>query len=133
MLILTHGYNDDKSIFYIIEHTNADSLDYRHQSISYVDFFECCKGYTQIGEMPLAYKFFAADTGHASKMTVKEDFIKNISIQHDIMEKNIFSFNYCMNEYINILFEEDKLSENIENIIDVFNYVINAKRVEISF
>lgn len=32
-----------------------------------------------------------------------------------------------MNEYTSVLFEEDKLSENIT---DVFNYVINAERVE---
>ncbi len=128
--LVVYGYNDDKGIFYIIEHSNADSLDYKYQSISYVDFIECCKGYTQISEMPLAYKFFITDTTYESEGAIKEKFLASISQRYDVMEKNILSFKYCMNEYMNILFEQDKLSENINYIIDVFNYVINAKRVE---
>ncbi len=149
--LLIYGFDVNKKEFHVLEHRNAGSFVYEERTISYSDIVNSYKGYIEhfgksdirsLGFSKLCQKegeifptYFEVslfsenvhykDTDYAkiyadNMISKKAEVIKGLSYLEDFGK-----------QFEDIALNEESLRKNVDQILNVMNVVINAKRAEI--
>lgn len=135
--LLIYGYNDIERKFCIIEHSDKNNLNYSYKLISYDDTVEANKGYLEyygnLGE-PLYMQFCRiADEEKSPAAGSRNRFAayaaNYLSYRREVME-GLKSLVVISSNIIRALRYTGFLSEHIDEILQLINEIINAKKID---
>lgn len=139
--LLIYGYNEEEQIFYILEHENVNSLNYRPTKISYTDMVNSYAGYItnlQKGDKtPSYFEFYVNQSHDKSELQAldKKNYIErhkfNLEKNRAIISNSLDFLRMYTTYYKSIAKDDKYLAANIDALIRQFNNVIKAKRAEI--
>lgn len=132
---LIYGYDENDKTFNIVEHNHRQSLTYEKCKISFVDAVNSYKGYLlnfQTQEnYATYYEFFLENTNMYPDDKIYIPVLKqNIcSLESRILQgvKDTYGF---VENFKAIVLSEEHLVERIQEMISLFNDIVNAKKSE---
>jgi polyketide synthase PksN len=134
--LLLYGFDDNRKVFFAVEHKFKENLTYTQCEISFKDVANSYEGflanYKDYTEMPSFYEFYAnysydADTDMREyKNIYKESLRKNKSE----LLAGIRNMVLMADKVSVTLKKEQQLKKDIDGLISMLNSIINAKQVE---
>ncbi len=127
--MMVYGYDDEKMEFVIMEHSNADSVDYMERVISYQELFNCYFGYikhfNEQEEATSYYEFLGGDN-------IKNDF-DCIEIYKENLRKCRGELESGLNQLNKAIQVYDSMEEenSIRLLSKKINTILNSKKCNV--
>lgn len=153
--LLIYGYSRDREEFNIIEHRNYENLSYENRIIGYRDIIESYHGFIEHFLMDKDFKtnlnFYEDKISGASnksptylefyhkdieleqsdlKNKYIEEFYKNITLKMELIAQGMKCLEKFTSTYKEIIIDECATKEKAEELLDIFNKIVNAKKIE---
>lgn len=148
--LLIYGYDDTSEVLYILEHKNSESIYYEKCELSYYDMINCYKGYLEkfinldIVKSRYNYRLYDNSTVYPTYFEIYEEISKPEILNCDlkkIYKQNMYNkldeiYNGMENlkEFVkyfeNIISSKELLNLESNNLLNIMNTIINAKRIE---
>ena len=141
--LLVYGYDRQNRTFDIIEHKHRENLTYKQCKISYSDMINSYDSYQvyfqqQLGmELPSYFEFCINQDGLSnvySMQCVAPEctmlYARNLHKHKELIYQNLEELSKFFNMLKQEAFNENYLMDKVEDLIGVFNNIINAKKAE---
>lgn len=139
--ILVYGYDNEKSVYSVIEHNHRDNLSYEKKLIPYQDVVNCCRGYIddfygKKVDMPVYSEYYSVCSASAKVENREESeaykhiFNMNMTKKKEEIFEGILSLKSYCKDFESITGNEELLKKHAESIFSGLNNVLNIKRVE---
>ncbi len=136
--LLIYGFDENKEVFFAIEHNFKENLTYKEQEISFKDILASYEGfianYMDYIDMPAYYEFFLRDNnGNGNETNITNYnyiFQEMMFIKKGKITTGLENLKILVDKVCKILIDEHKLESNIDSLIAVLNSIINAKQLE---
>lgn len=132
--LLVYGYNDSKGVFYILEHSDIDALDYKESTITYRDLERCYRGaLTELikdNQQPTLYVFDRITENNGIIVDAKEVMLENIRNHVDAVQANTEKLKSFANALACIAGDKIKLKNIMNALFFSFRNILIAKKSE---
>lgn len=133
--LLIYGYDLEQSIFYIIEHTRKNRLDYKKKTIPIETVLNASNAYichyqNENQDAAILYKFYNKQSKDKSKKNASIMFCENYLRYEDILRMQFKKLDKIKDTLSRLIYDKKKLSECIDTICDEITGIINVKKIE---
>ncbi|MVO98607.1 SDR family NAD(P)-dependent oxidoreductase [Paenibacillus lutrae] len=134
--LLVYGFDDDKKIFNIIEHSFRGNLTYRPQTIGYEDLQRSYEGflanYLPYTNMPSYYEFLNnTDKSGQEERDYREVFKRNRRNHQDQLAESLKQLKAITDKFHLAVSDEEHLKEEADGCMEILNSVIACKQIEV--
>ncbi len=133
--ILIYGFNDERNIFYCVEHTITNSLSYQTLEISSEDIRLSYKGFVDnfLKDSDLDYCFYdcylTSDLCR-DEFDYKSELMRNLKVNFSLISNGIRELREILEDIFRTVTDEERLNKDISDLIDRTNKFINAKQID---
>ncbi|WP_024832479.1 hypothetical protein [Ruminiclostridium josui] len=133
--ILYYGFDLSERLFYIIEHDKRDDIEYRKKTISFEDVINSYQGYLKHFHQnnTMSYIDFSCLNLISDKVDMeqyKNKYLENFRLSKKKIDKGLVTLKDTIDKLLELIDDEDLLSQKCEKILLGFNDIIEAKRTE---
>lgn len=136
--LLVYGYNKKKRYFKIIEHDNKEKLSYRHYTISFEDLENCFEGYLsnfyRKEHFPIYNEFFLDEISENCCKNSKSNIVSladNMISNKSLIISSMVHLKDFICYFEEIIAVNEKPLKVINEIVNMFSNIINARKVEL--
>lgn len=134
--ILIYGYDETEGIFYIIEHSSRNSLNYKYQKISFADAKKAHMGYIDYfskhkPEDPLIIKYFRKEKSSRAfdENTPAHQFLTNCYDNRAEIAGQKKYIDIILSRLEFLLMHQCELEKNIDDVVFALTEIINSTTV----
>lgn len=130
--ILLYGYDDNKEVFDIIEHSNRDRLDYKYVTIMYKELATCYQGYLEhfIGVHREESYFEYGSKDSIEKISVFQLMKENMTYNKGDLIESVENLKRITKWIQDAVSNEVLLRNSVEPLMKLLNQIVNAIKVE---
>ncbi|WP_068773785.1 SDR family NAD(P)-dependent oxidoreductase [Paenibacillus sp. FJAT-26967] len=134
--LLVYGFDDDKKIFNIIEHSYRGNLTYRPQTIGYEDLQRSYEGflvnYLPHTNMPSYYEFLNnTDKSGQKEPDYREVFKRNVRDHEELLFESLKQLKEITDRILLAVSDEKRLKEEADGCMEILNSIIACKQIEV--
>lgn len=153
--LLVYGYSMGSNEFNIIEHQNYENLSYEYRCLGHKDVIESYNGFIEhfmenkdfktnlsffedkvhggSSKTPSFMEFYYKDSKvdqNETKRNCLEEFYNNIDSNIGLLMNGVECLEEFIAKYKEIVSDEFNIKERAAQLLDLFNQIINAKKIE---
>lgn len=132
--LLVYGFDEEKTLFYIIDHKNKDSLLYNKCVVSYEDLQNAYRGYVERYVNPNREDTLYIFSGSKIHKDTSRDFLlefkNNIQSNREVLLVSMSVLRKIIKKLEGIISDEMKLNNYLSTLIERLNAIINSKYIE---
>ncbi|BCJ94146.1 hypothetical protein acsn021_17150 [Anaerocolumna cellulosilytica] len=133
--LLIYGYDLEQKIFYIIEHSKKNRLDYKKKTIPIDVVLKASNAYiyhyqNEKQDAAIFYKFYQKQSKDGIKKNASTMFCENYLKYEVIIRMQFIKLDNIKDTLCKFIYNRKKLSECIDTITDEITNIINAKKIE---
>lgn len=135
--LLFYGYDNSRQLFQVIDREFKETLSYKKSWITYTDTMNLYYGYLEyyVEERVTYYDFQERATGSPDPpeqvlQKYISDYFHQMLQRQDLILGGLDSLKHFSANITALFMNETELSEKLETLLEMFNQVINFKRVE---
>lgn len=134
--LLIYGYNEERQVFFIVEHEFRDNLSYKKKVISYANLEEAYQGYLENyhndKSVPTfsSYSLDESITAITDRAAAFAIFVQNQKNSKEAVYGGLERLKTFCSYFKNLILDKEKLARGVEEVVNGLNTIINIKRVE---
>ncbi|MDR2045184.1 MAG: amino acid adenylation domain-containing protein [Clostridium sp.] len=131
--LLVYGYQEDTESFHVIEHRHRDNLSYEKRLLHQEDLGKACRGFRENFNQDLsmaAFYQFRLTGARKGKKNAWETYFYNVKNHRKELEKGVLELKVFSRSFAEMVSQEDTCRRKMDTVVEDFNAVINAKKVE---
>lgn len=133
--LLIYGYDLEQSIFYIIEHSRKNRLDYKKKTIPIEIVLNASNAYichyqNEKQDATILYKFYQKQLKDRVKKNASITFCENYLKYENVLRMQFEKLDIIKDTLYRLIYDRKKLSECIDTVCDEITDIINAKKIE---